>query len=170
MVRWNSAALSFKKNKKAKWTYTKVFYLNLPSHRRSSSNDEYWRKCCLFIQKLVLTNSSLSFSVVCILCFCRMIKGVLSTNYIDEGLSLMGTSPSALSNHWIIRVQSFDPFPNIYNRQRQTARVISLSIRWWVLDIDICLCTHTYIHADVQEYPVYKDVTSSLYLLARIRS
>ncbi len=71
-----------------------------------------------------------------------MVKGVFWTNYIDEGLSLIGTSLSALSNDWIIRVQSFDPFPNIYNRQRQTARVISLPIRWWVLDIDICLCVH----------------------------
>jgi hypothetical protein len=78
--------------------------------------------------------------------FSTMIKGVLWTNYIDEGLSLMGTSLSALSNDWIIRVQSFDPFPNIYNRQRQTARVISLPIRWWVLGIDICLCVHIYIY------------------------
>jgi hypothetical protein len=94
---------------------------------------------CLFLS-LSLSVSFSSFF------FRTMVKGVLWTNYIDDGLSLMGTSLSALSNDWIIRVQSFNPFPNIYNRQRQTARVISLPIRWWVLDIDIYICVHRYIH------------------------
>jgi hypothetical protein len=134
-------------------------YLHIHSHIIRMMNT----KEKLSIYTKVSIDQQLSFSFF----FRRtMVKGVLWTNYIDEGLSLMGTSLSALSNDWIIRVQSFDPFPNIYNRQRQTARVISLPIRWWVLDIDICLCVHT----DVEEYPVYKDVTSSLYLLVRIVS
>jgi hypothetical protein len=114
-------------------------YLHIHSHIIRMMNT----KEKLSIYTKVSIDQQLSFSFF----FRRtMVKGVLWTNYIDEGLSLMGTSLSALSNDWIIRVQSFDPFPNIYNRQRQTARVISLPIRWWVLDIDICLCVHTYIH------------------------
>jgi hypothetical protein len=127
LVRWNSAALSIK-------SLSTYIFIQMTKTVRMLSiyTSWYW--------PTTLSSSSLVFF------FRTMIKGVLWTNYIDEGLSLMGTSLSALSNDWIIRVQSFDPFPNIYNRQRRTARVISLPIRWWVLGIDICLCVHIYVH------------------------